>query len=160
MLCNQILLSMFVNVCKCQKMLLSSYYWMNSMSKATREAFTVFSFPLISCIITACYTQDKGITLERMDWTRAQNSATVKLEWSRLKVEEWASVDFQTWHCMIHWWTDRTEWSTMEYSDIMIVCWRMKHWVYNDIMLKDVEYTMTWYSWLVGHSIADWLATV
>jgi len=31
-----------------------------------------------------------------MDWTRAQNSATVKLEWSRPKVEEWASVDFQT----------------------------------------------------------------
>ena len=50
------------------------------MSKATREAFTVFSFPLIPCIITACYTQDKGITHERMDWTRAQNSATVKLE--------------------------------------------------------------------------------
>ena len=26
------------------------------------------------------YMQDMGITLERMDWTRAQNSATVKLE--------------------------------------------------------------------------------
>ena len=80
-ICKQILLSMYyvvVNVCKCQKILLSSDYWINPMSYIGNWR----SLHGISHVTSMLYfyMQDMGITLERMDWTRAQNSSTVKLE--------------------------------------------------------------------------------